>query len=146
MGDSNFGITTIPGPDIYLGKPVFGLTNWYAGISKECEYKNEAWVFLSFLAKRGSILAAASHAVPGGGNDPGSYLKWDSFYSKAYDIYEGGDGIQEFAGYPAVHVLDFIVRKELYNMFELGQDSTTTAAAIQRRWEEVFQNALRFGS
>jgi multiple sugar transport system substrate-binding protein len=146
MGDSTFGITTIPGPDIYLGKPVFGLTNWYAGISRECAYKNEAWIFLSFLAKRVSILASTSHAVPGSRNDPGNYLKGDTFYSKAYDIYEGGDGIQEFAGYPAVHVLDFIVREELYNMLELEQDATATAEAIQRRWEEVFQSALRFGS
>lgn len=146
MGDSNFGITAIPGPDMYLGKPVFGLTNWYAGISQECAYKNEAWIFLSFLARRVSILTAASHAVPGSRSDPGNYFKEDAFYSKAYDMYEGGDGIQEFAGYPAVHVLDFIVREELYAMFELGQSEAATAGAIQRRWEEVFQSALRFGS
>jgi multiple sugar transport system substrate-binding protein len=146
MGDAGFGITTIPGPDVYLGKPAFGLTNWYASISRESKHKDKAWAFISFLAMKSPFLAAASHAVPGSGNGLEDYLKGDSFYSKAYNIYEGGDGIQEFAGYPAVHVLDFIVREELYNMLEWRQDSQATAEAIQRRWEEVFHNALRFGS
>ncbi|MDR0561787.1 MAG: extracellular solute-binding protein [Spirochaetaceae bacterium] len=146
MGDANFGITTIPGPDVYQGKPAFGLTNWYAGISKESEHKEKAWEFISFLAKQSPMLAAASHAVPGSGNGLEDYLKGDFFYSKAYNIYEGGDGIQEFAGYPAVHVLDFIVRQEIAKMFEERQGAETTAEEIQRQWEAIFQNAIRFGS
>jgi multiple sugar transport system substrate-binding protein len=146
MKDQRFGITTIPGPDIYLGKPAFGLTNWYAGISRESGHKEYAWEFISFLAKQSPVLAAGSHAVPGSGNGLEDYLKGDSFYSKAYNIYEGGDGIQEFDGYPAVHVLDFIVREELRNMFEQRQNPKETAEAIQRKWEEVFQSALRYGS
>ncbi|MDR2519341.1 MAG: extracellular solute-binding protein [Spirochaetaceae bacterium] len=146
LGDKAFGITTIPRPDEYQGKPAFGLTTWYAGISRESGYKEQAWEFISFLAKQSPLLAAASHAVPGSGNGLEDYLKGDSFYSKAYNIYEGGDGIQEFAGYPAVHVLDFIVREELYDMFEWRQGPKEAASEIQNRWEEVFQNALRFGS
>ncbi|MDR2535941.1 MAG: extracellular solute-binding protein [Treponema sp.] len=146
MGDRGFGITTIPGPDVYLGKPAFGLTNWYAGISRESKHKALAWEFVDFLAKQSPLLAAGSHAVPGSGNGLEEYLKGDSFYSKAYNIYEGGNGIQEFTGYPAVHVLDFIVREEVYNMLHWNQSAQTTAETIQQRWEEVFQNALRFGS
>ena len=146
MGDANFGITTIPVPDLYSGKPAFGLTNWYVGISRESRYKNEAWTFISYLARRSPILAAASYAVPGSGNGLEDYLTGDAFYSKAYRIYEGGDGIQEFAGYPAVHILDYIVREEIFNMFETDKSARATAETIQKRWEEVFQNAVRFGS
>ncbi|MDR0569527.1 MAG: sugar ABC transporter substrate-binding protein [Spirochaetaceae bacterium] len=146
MGDARFGITAIPGPDVYQGKPAFGLTNWYAGISRESKYKDLAWEFISFLAKQSPLLAAVSHAVPGSGNGLEDYLKGDFFYSKAYNIYEGGDGIQEFAGYPAVHVLDFIVRNETAKMFEERQGAKAAAEEIQRRWEEIFQNAIRFGS
>ena len=146
MGDAGFGITTIPGIDVYSAKPAFGLTTWYAGISRESKHKSEAWAFLYFLAKRSPVLAAASYAVPGSGNGLEEFLSTDPFYSKAFRIYEGGMGVQEFAGYPAVHVLDFIVREELYNMLEQNQSPRRTAEAIQKRWEEVFQNALRFGS
>ncbi|MDR0525228.1 MAG: extracellular solute-binding protein [Spirochaetaceae bacterium] len=137
----NFGITTIPTPgrEKYQGKPAFGLTNWYAGISKGSEHKALAWEFVSFLAQQSPLLAAASHAVPGSGNGLEEYLKKDAFYSKAYNIYEGGDGIQEFAGYPEVHVLDFIVRNEIFRMFEENQSPQDTAGAIQHQWEEYFK-------
>jgi multiple sugar transport system substrate-binding protein len=146
VGDKAFGVTTIPRPDGYQGKPAFGLTTWYAGISKGSAHKEQAWEFIAFLAKQSPLLAAASRAVPGSGNGLEEYLKGDTFYSKAYNIYEGGDGIQEFAGYPAVHVLDFIVREELYHIFEWRKEPKAASESIQTRWEEIFQNALNFGS
>ncbi|MDR2393847.1 MAG: sugar ABC transporter substrate-binding protein [Treponema sp.] len=132
MGDTRFGITTVPGLDTGK-KPVFGLTSWYIGISRSSEHPDQAWDFITFLAEQSSLLAAASHAVPGNWSGTRS-LKGD-LYTKAYDMYEGGDGIQEFIGIPHIHSLEAIVREELYTMFTQGQDTATTAAAIQSRWE-----------
>ncbi|MDR0721854.1 MAG: extracellular solute-binding protein [Treponema sp.] len=134
MGDTGFGITTIPGLDM-SSKPVFGLTSWYTGISQQSKYQDQAWAFITFLAERSSRLAIASHAVPGNWNGTRS-LKED-LYAKAYDMYEGGEVMQEFIGTPQIHSLETIVREELYTMFTQGQDPAATAASIQTQWEEA---------
>jgi multiple sugar transport system substrate-binding protein len=134
MGDTGFGITTVPGLDMSK-KPVFGLTSWYAGISRHSEHQDQAWAFITFLAERSSRLAVASHAVPGNWTGTRS-LKGD-LYAKAYDMYEGGAVMQEFIGIPRIHSLETILRKELYTMFTQGQDPGATAAAIQKQWEET---------
>ncbi|MDR2102884.1 MAG: extracellular solute-binding protein, partial [Treponema sp.] len=79
MGDESFGITTIPGPDGYIGKPAFGLSSWYAGISRRSAHKDEAWHFLAFLAERTSFLAAKAHAVPGDGSGRSGYIGANPF-------------------------------------------------------------------
>ncbi|MDR1957002.1 MAG: extracellular solute-binding protein, partial [Treponema sp.] len=136
MGEAGFGITTVPGLD-NTKKPVFGLTSWYIGISRQSEHQEQAWAFLSFLAERSSILAAASYAVPGSWMGAQNYLKRDPLYAKAYDMYEGGDALQEFTGIPRVYALESIMREELYAMLEQGRDAAATAQGIQTRWEEA---------
>ncbi|MDR0628868.1 MAG: extracellular solute-binding protein [Treponema sp.] len=134
MEDGAFGITVIPGLDMSR-KPVFGLTSWYIGISRYSTYQDQAWAFMSFLAERSSRLAIASHAVPGNWSGMRS-LKGD-LYTKAYDMYEGGEVMQEFIGTPQVHSLETIVREELYTMFTQGREPAATAASIQKQWEET---------
>jgi multiple sugar transport system substrate-binding protein len=131
MGDAGFGITAIPTPDTYVEKSVVGLSRWYAGISSHCEHKNEAWTFLSFLSSRAKALADAAYAVPGAG----TYPQDDTFYAKAYDIYENANVTDELTGLPRVHTLETIVWEEVKNMFEAHQDAPTTAQMIQTRWE-----------
>jgi multiple sugar transport system substrate-binding protein len=133
MGDAAFGITAIPAPDAYAEKSVVGLSRWYAGISSHCEHKNEAWAFLSFLSSRAKALADAAHAVPGAG----IYPRDDTFYAKAYDIYENADVTDELTGLPRIHTLETIVWEEVKNMFEAHQDAPTTAQMIQSRWESI---------
>jgi multiple sugar transport system substrate-binding protein len=134
MGDTGFGITTIPGVDA-TSKPVFGLTSWYTGISRYSVHQDQAWAFIAFLMERSSLITVASHAVPGNWNRARNLT--GDLYAKAYDMYEGGDAIQEFTGIPQVHSLETIVRDELYGMFIQDQDAATTAQAIQKRWEET---------
>ncbi|MDR3333865.1 MAG: extracellular solute-binding protein [Treponema sp.] len=137
IGDTGFGITTIPGPEGYLGKPVFGLTGWYAGISRYSEHKAEAWTFISFLAESIAAPAAKAHAVLGSGTIPPDYLRDNPLYAKVYDMYEEGDTIQEFTGVPQVRELETIAREELYELLEAGRDAPATAETIQQRWEDV---------
>jgi multiple sugar transport system substrate-binding protein len=135
MGDAAFGVTIIPGPAGYAGKPVIDPSFWYAGISSSCKHPDEAWSFLAFLAEKSPLLAAQTRAVPGSGETPGSYIAEDPLYSKAWDIYEAAEVIRDFSAFPRAGDLETIVREELAALFEGPRTAAETAAAIQKRWE-----------
>jgi multiple sugar transport system substrate-binding protein len=98
MGEDSFNFSSIPGPDAYSGKPVFGAFGWSLGISSQSAYKEEAKIFAAFLAEQGSYLAEKLHAVPGNAGSPSPASQKDPFYSKAWDLYISGDFIREPAG------------------------------------------------
>jgi ABC-type glycerol-3-phosphate transport system substrate-binding protein len=143
MGDSAFGITVIPGAAEAPGQNRIALFSWYAGISAECAKADEAWTFLSFLAEKGSVLAARMEAAPGSlpldniiphaGSFPDLHIRNDPFYSKAWEIYEAAETVDEFSGMPGAAEYEQIVREELAKSFGKGQ-AAETAAAIQKRW------------
>jgi multiple sugar transport system substrate-binding protein len=137
MGDAAFGVTQIPGPAKYAGKPVMGPSFWYAGISASCEYPDEAWAFLAFLAEKSPFLAARVRAVPGSNGGPQDYITGDEFYAKAWGIYEASDLIREFSGFPRGDDLETIIREELPPLFDGKRNAADTAAAIQKRWDGV---------
>jgi multiple sugar transport system substrate-binding protein len=143
MGDSSFGITVIPGTAETPGQNRIALLSWYAGISADCAKAGEAWTFLSFLAEKGSVLAARMEAAPGSlpldnviphaGSFPELYIRNDPFYSKAWEIYEAAESVEEFSGMPEAAEYEQIVREELMKFFGRGK-AAETAAAIQKRW------------
>jgi multiple sugar transport system substrate-binding protein len=135
MGDSAFGITLIPGPAGYAGKPAIGPSFWYAGISSSCKYPDEAWAFLSFLAEKSPLLAAQARAVPGSGESPGNYIEEDPLYSKAWDIYEAAEVIRDFSAFPRTGDPETVIREELAVLFAGEKTAAETSAAIQKRWE-----------
>jgi multiple sugar transport system substrate-binding protein len=136
MKDGTFGITVIPGAAANSGKLVIGPSSWYAGISSECQYPDEAWTFLAFLAEKIPVLAAEVRAVPES-TIPGSYIAEDALYSKAWDIYGASDIIREFSGIPNGDDLEAAVREELILFFDEKQTAAETAAAIQKRWDDL---------
>jgi multiple sugar transport system substrate-binding protein len=138
IGESGFGITTLPVSDTYSGKSMIGLSRWYACISNHSQYKSEAWTFLSFLSSRTAALADAAHAVPG----TGVYPRDDALYAKAYDVYENAEVTDELISLPRIHTLETIVWEEVKNMLEGHQDATITAWMIQTRWESMGLSAL----
>ncbi|MDR0690151.1 MAG: sugar ABC transporter substrate-binding protein [Spirochaetaceae bacterium] len=131
--EMRLGITTIPPADKYLGRPVFGLTSWYAGISRESRHKDEAWAFLSFLCERRSFLASMAHAVPGNRDEAAGIAGENSLYAKAYDMYTAGEAADQFAGVPGVKELETILREELRALFEGRSTPPETARTIQQR-------------
>jgi multiple sugar transport system substrate-binding protein len=139
LGDSAFGITLIPAPADYAGRPVLGPSRWYAGINSHCASPDEAWAFLSFLAEKSPVLAAQVRAAPGGGS-PGDGIREDEVYSKAWDIYEAAELIHEFSGFPGGDELETIIREELALLFEGKKNAAETSAAIQKRWERLSEN------
>jgi multiple sugar transport system substrate-binding protein len=95
MGESAFGFTTLPVPDSYSGKPVFGASSFCAAVSRRSAYPEDARIFAAFLAEKAPFLAEKLHAVPGAAGNPPPSAPADSFYSKAWDLYTAGDLIQE---------------------------------------------------
>ena len=114
-----FGITTAP--LMSPGKNRLGLSYIYAGIRSDCTMPDEAWIFLAFIAGKQHILAEAMGAVPGivSGNDsfpgsfPGGYISQDSFYAKAWDIYEAAEIADYSPTMPNEVEINNIIREKL---------------------------------
>jgi len=145
MGDNAFGITTIPGAGT-AGKYSVSLTGIFAGINKNCEYPDAAWVFLDFLAAKSPLFCAQLKAIPGYAPDlsPGdnrNYIKEDIFYSKAWDIFETSLVIKGFLGVPCAQEYENAVYEEIKLFFEGNRTAQETVNAIQKRWDEVFANS-----
>ncbi|GHT90934.1 sugar ABC transporter substrate-binding protein [Spirochaetia bacterium] len=140
MKDGSFGITLIPAPADYAGKPVFGLSTWYAGIGAKSEYPDEAREFLLYLRENSGAIAEQIRVLPGSAAAP--YITADPFYAKAWDMYEAAGLVEELTAFPKVRELENAVREELEKMFAESRDAVdlntaaaNTAAAIQKRWE-----------
>ncbi|MDR1596206.1 MAG: extracellular solute-binding protein [Treponema sp.] len=137
MGESAFGITSIPGESSFGGKPILGLTSWYLGIPRSAKHKDEAWTFLSFLLERGAFIAKKARAVPGNQSNAMDFISEDPLYTKAYDMYTAGETVREYTGIPRVDEFEALVREQVYAMFEKDQSPEETARHIQQRWEEL---------
>jgi ABC-type glycerol-3-phosphate transport system substrate-binding protein len=135
MGDA-FGITTVPGPQSYVGKPFFVLSGWYLGLNERGEKKEEAGKFADFLREKSDTLAAAAFAVPGSGKRDTELIKSDFFYAKAGDMSDAGGMVREHGGLSPE--LNNIIREEVKRMFDGSQNPEKTADAIQDRWEKLY--------
>ena len=138
MGDGAFGITTVPSTG-GGGKYSVCLSRIYAGINANCEHPEEARNFLMFLAEKSSLFCAQLKAVPGKVSDliPGDYVRGDTFYSKAWDIFESSQLVQGFSGKSGAQEYESAFLEELRIYFESDRSAQDTAAAIQRRWDEA---------
>ncbi|MDR0302265.1 MAG: extracellular solute-binding protein [Treponema sp.] len=144
MGDEAFGITTIPGAGT-AGKYSIGLTGIFAGINKNCAYPDAAGYFLEFLAGQRALFCAQLKAVPGDvsdlfSGDYKSHMKDDPFYAKAWDIFESSIIVRGFLGEPGAQEYENAAREEIQLFFESGRTAQETAAAIQQRWDKIFED------
>ncbi|MDR1024394.1 MAG: extracellular solute-binding protein, partial [Treponema sp.] len=57
MENGAVGITLIPHAGSYTGKPVLGLSTWYAGISTASPHPDQAWTLLEYLREQSVSLA-----------------------------------------------------------------------------------------
>jgi multiple sugar transport system substrate-binding protein len=133
--NAEFGITTIPAPPAYVGKPVFALSGWYAGVSAESRLREEAETFTAFLSQQAAVLARSAFAVPGSGKRDPELVKDDVLYAKAYDMYDAGEMAREVYGTGRARDLNAIICGEIKRMFDGEQSPEETAEAIQKRWE-----------
>ena len=138
MGDSAFGITTIPDPATG-GRYNINISAIYAGINITCEYPDEAWRFLEFITEKSSFLCSELNAVPGIVTSiiPGDYIEGDPFYIKAWDIFESAWIIDGFSGNPNAREYERSFLEELRVFFTTSRTAQQTVTAIQQRWDEV---------
>lgn len=138
MGDSAFGITTIPNSGLG-GRYSIGISNIYAGINANSAHPDAAWAFISFLEGKIPVLCEALKAVPGDVTDLffGDYVFNDPFYSKARDIFEASRIVHGFSGKPDGEKYETAVREEMQIFFQTGRTAQETANIIQRRWNDI---------
>jgi len=125
MGDSAFGITTIPVSES-AGKYNISLSSIYVGIFSGTAHPESAWSFLAFLAGKSSLLCEKLNAVPGRVSNiiPGGYVKDDAFYSKAWDIFEAGIIIEGVSAQPGAKEYEADLSAELQTLFENSRTAT----------------------
>ncbi|MDR0320385.1 MAG: extracellular solute-binding protein [Treponema sp.] len=143
MGDTAFGITTIPGSGTG-GKYSAAFSAIYAGINSNSAHIEEAWSFLVFLAEKSFLFCEELKAVPGVVSDiiRGDYIKADPFYSKAWDIFESSGIAEGFSGNLYAQEYETAFMEELQIFFETGRTAQQTIAAIQQRWNVITEKAL----
>lgn len=127
MGESAFGITSVPVPDNYAGRSFYAITGWTAGIHSASAYKEEARIFIDFLAANASRL---QEKIPGNGAMPSP----DPFYSKIWDIAISAESAEDFFGMAGEHELQEIFREELAGIFSGSTSPAGAAASIQDKW------------
>jgi len=132
MGDEAFGVTSIPIPDNYAGKSFFAVSAWTTGVFSASAHKEEAKLFVDFLAEKTAFLSDKMKAIPGNGVPPA----YDVFYSKVWDIAIAGEIAQDFSGLNWA-ALEESFREELSALFAGRASAAQTAGAIQKRWEAV---------
>ncbi|MDR0386605.1 MAG: extracellular solute-binding protein [Treponema sp.] len=134
-----FGVTGIPGPASYIGKPAVGVAGWYAGVSRSGKYKDEARAFISFLAEKADGVALQTGMIPEANTIPETGADFspeqDAIYLKISDIYAAAGTTEEYLSLPAEMVLETILREELRLMFEEGRTPDETVRAVQKQWE-----------
>ena len=144
MGDEAFGITSVPTPDNYAGKPFFAAETWTIGIHSGSAHKEEARLFAAFLAGKASFLSDKAKAFPGTDVSLSGHSQMsgrgsppDPFYSKVRDIAITGEIAQDFTGLPWVE-MEEIFREELSVLFEGKNSPAETARIIQEKWAHYF--------
>jgi multiple sugar transport system substrate-binding protein len=70
MGDEVFGITSVPGPDNYFGRPLLATAGWAFGVHSASRRKEEARLFAEFLTGKAGAFSEQTGAVPGNGSPP----------------------------------------------------------------------------
>jgi ABC-type glycerol-3-phosphate transport system substrate-binding protein len=131
MGDEAFGITSVPAPDNYFGRPLLATAGWALGVHSGSQLKEEARLFAEFLAGKDSAFSEQTGAVPGNGAPPAR----DAFYSKVWDIAISGESARDFAGLPWTE-MEAAFRDGIVSLFAGRMTPTEAATAIQERLRE----------
>jgi multiple sugar transport system substrate-binding protein len=128
------GVTSVPRREAYTGKPLYTRDQWYVGISQNSKYKDEALLFIRFLAGQRAALSAYWGAVPWDDTSGPGGAEDDPLLSKAHDIYNAGEARPEYSGWQ-MSLFEQVMTEELRRMLEAGQSPQDTAANIQQRLE-----------
>ncbi|MDR0473039.1 MAG: extracellular solute-binding protein [Treponema sp.] len=124
MGSEAFGVTSIPRPDNYQGRPLFAASSWTAGVLSSSRRKEEARLFTDFIKDKNSFPSESAGPLD------------DPLFSKVRDIKISGEEARDFDGLAGEHELEEIFWEELALLFFGQCTPADAAAAIQKKWEE----------
>jgi multiple sugar transport system substrate-binding protein len=130
MGDEIFSVTSVPVPDNYAGKTFFACASWTTGINSASGRREEARLFMNFLAGKAVLLSEKAAAASTRVSPP------EPLYAKVRDIAISGENAADFAGIPW-NEPEKILREELSAIFEEKYPPAAAAAVIQKKWEAV---------
>jgi multiple sugar transport system substrate-binding protein len=144
-GKMRFGITNIPSKD-YSGRPIFSMSSVHAAVLSSSRQKEEAFLFIDFLASKNAALAAAAGAVSpdaavfGYPQTAGASYE-GPVYAKAQNMIESAESIEEWKLFSACAALDAIAAEEISVMFKYRRSAEAAAESIQKRYEDITFNA-----
>jgi ABC-type glycerol-3-phosphate transport system substrate-binding protein len=121
------GVTRIPGPAEYAGRPVFALYGRYIGITAECSHPGEARSFLAFLAEE---------KFPAGLPGPAPENRTSPLYVKVADMYEAAGLVRGYANLERGAELEAALRQELVPLLEGRRNGADTADAAVKQWKK----------
>ncbi|MDR1787607.1 MAG: ABC transporter substrate-binding protein [Treponema sp.] len=142
MPAGSFGISSIPVPAGYTGKPVFAASVWSAGVRSAGPHREDAAAFAAFLAERSAFLAGQAGAAPGAVDSasPEEALPQDPLYEKARDLCTLAGFAQEYAGLLEGAALEQALSEELDALLAGTQNVPAAAKNIQTRWEGILES------
>jgi ABC-type glycerol-3-phosphate transport system substrate-binding protein len=146
-----FGITNIPYPENYSGRPVFNMNCVHTAVLSSSRQREAAFEFVEFLGAANAVLAASAGAIPedpaasmfdgawaeeqpGGGQDSGPL---QAVYAKAQSMIESAEGVDDWKIFSASASLDSIAAEEMNSMFRQTQGAADTAETIKKRYNSV---------
>jgi multiple sugar transport system substrate-binding protein len=137
MESGAVNITLVPHAGNYTGKPVLGLSTWYAGVSSASLHPGQAWTLLQHLREQSVFLAETLALVPGAGSYS-PYISVDPLLDKAWGIYEAADLVPVPNSMDSGLYPDQVLYHELTRLFHPDTPITAEEAArtIRQSWEQ----------
>jgi multiple sugar transport system substrate-binding protein len=138
--DLNFGLTTIPVPDGYNGKPAICFNGWNVGITKSSKHADAAWKLVSYLLKveNNAYLSSNANAFPGNKEVEMEIDPSNTNLLTAFKMYQNSRLINEFYGTPSTLELQRRFLVEMHKMFEGDQTATQAAVNAEKSWKEIY--------
>jgi multiple sugar transport system substrate-binding protein len=151
--DTRFGITNIPYPENYSGRPVFNMSCVHTAVLSSSRQREAAFEFVEFLGAANAVLASSAGAISedpaasmfdgalaedqsGGGQDRGPL---EAVYAKAQSMIESAEGVDDWKLFSACASLDSIAAEEMNSMFRQMQGAADTAEMIKKRYDSVIE-------
>lgn len=135
----NWGLGSIPAADSYIGKPLFPAESFGIGIYKDSAHKEEAWKFITYLARAGinGELASGFCGIPKNQNAKAAFIHEAPQFEKAFAMLNSGEGVNEFDTQPGSFAVGNIVRGRIREMMLDGLKPEAAAKAMQEDWVKV---------
>jgi multiple sugar transport system substrate-binding protein len=131
--DLEYGITTVPPPAAYTGRPRFALGNWSAALASHSPRKEEAKLFIGFLADApaNAQLALALSGLPVNISAVSGARAGGGQYDKILAILETGEAVNELALTPKGPLLERALREAAVEIMSGTKTSDECVSALE---------------